>query len=46
MNPWKQTPVDGLDVGIDMSFYVVEKMCGAAIANETAHYIDYPRHAA
>ena len=38
--------MDGLDVGIDMSFFVVEKLGSAAIANETAHHIDYPRHAA
>lgn len=36
----------GVSAGIDMSFYVVEKLCGDTIANETAHYIDYPRHAA
>ena len=36
----------GVSAGIDMSFYVVEKLCGAAVANETAHYIDYPRKAA
>lgn len=36
----------GVSAGIDMSFHVVEKLCGEDIANETAHYIDYPRHAA
>lgn len=36
----------GVSAGIDMSFYVVEKLCGKPIADETAHYIDYPRHAA
>jgi transcriptional regulator GlxA family with amidase domain len=36
----------GVSAGIDMSFYVVEKLCGKAVADETAHYIDYPRHAA
>jgi transcriptional regulator GlxA family with amidase domain len=36
----------GVSAGIDMAFYVVAKLCGEGIANETAHYIDYPRHAA
>jgi transcriptional regulator GlxA family with amidase domain len=36
----------GVSAGIDMSFYVVEKLCGAEVADETAHYIDYPRKAA
>lgn len=36
----------GVSAGIDMSFHVVEKLCGKEIADETAHYIDYPRHAA
>jgi len=36
----------GVSAGIDMSFHVVERLCGVDIANETAHYIDYPRHAA
>jgi transcriptional regulator GlxA family with amidase domain len=36
----------GVSAGIDMAFHVVEKLCGESIANETAHYIDYPRHAA
>lgn len=36
----------GVSAGIDMSFYMVEKLCGAGVANETAHYIDYPRKAA
>jgi transcriptional regulator GlxA family with amidase domain len=36
----------GVSAGIDMSFHVVEKLCGKDIADETAHYIDYPRHAA
>ena len=36
----------GVSAGIDMSFYVVEKLCGTDVANETAHYIDYPRKAA
>jgi transcriptional regulator GlxA family with amidase domain len=35
-----------VSAGIDMAFYVVAKLCGEDIANETAHYIDYPRHAA
>ena len=36
----------GVSAGIDMAFYVVEKLCGKSIADETAHYIDYPRQAA
>ncbi len=34
----------GVSAGIDMSFYVVEQLCGREVADETAHYIDYPRH--
>lgn len=33
----------GVSAGIDMAFYVVERHCGREIADETAHYIDYPR---
>jgi len=33
----------GVAAGIDMAFYVVERLCGREIADETAHYIDYPR---
>jgi hypothetical protein len=29
--------------GIDMAFAVVEQVCGRAVADETAHYIEYPR---
>ena len=29
--------------GIDMSFYVVEQLHGRAVADETAHYIEYRR---
>ena len=32
----------GVSAGIDMSFAVVEHVCGRAIALETAHYIEYP----
>ena len=32
----------GVSAGIDMSFAVVEQLCGRAIAAETAHYIEYP----
>jgi transcriptional regulator GlxA family with amidase domain len=32
----------GVSAGIDMSFAVVEQLCGRAVATETAHYIDYP----
>jgi transcriptional regulator GlxA family with amidase domain len=34
----------GVAAGMDMAFYVVERLCGREIADETAHYIDYPRH--
>jgi transcriptional regulator GlxA family with amidase domain len=34
----------GVAAGMDMAFYVVEQLCGREIADETAHYIDYPRH--
>jgi transcriptional regulator GlxA family with amidase domain len=33
----------GVSAGIDMAFDVVEQLCGKAVADETAHYIDYPR---
>jgi transcriptional regulator GlxA family with amidase domain len=32
----------GVSSGIDMAFYVVEKLCGRAVAEETARYIEYP----
>ena len=32
----------GVSAGIDMSFAVVEQLCGRAVAAETAHYIEYP----
>ena len=32
----------GVSAGIDMSFAVVEQLCGRAVALETAHYIEYP----
>jgi transcriptional regulator GlxA family with amidase domain len=32
----------GVSAGIDMSFAVVEQVCGRAVAVETAHYIEYP----
>ncbi len=31
----------GVSAGIDMAFAVVEKRCGRAVAEETAHYIEY-----
>ena len=31
----------GVSAGIDMSFAVVEQLCGRAVATETAHYIEY-----
>lgn len=33
----------GVSAGIDMAFAVVESICGRAVANETAKYIEYPR---
>lgn len=32
----------GVSAGIDMSFAVVERICGREVALETAHYIEYP----
>jgi transcriptional regulator GlxA family with amidase domain len=32
----------GVSAGIDMSFAVVEQICGRAVALETAQYIEYP----
>jgi transcriptional regulator GlxA family with amidase domain len=32
----------GVSAGIDMSFAVVEQICGRDVAIETAHYIEYP----
>jgi len=32
----------GVSAGIDMSFAVVEEICGRGVALETAHYIEYP----
>jgi transcriptional regulator GlxA family with amidase domain len=32
----------GVSAGIDMSFAVVEQICGREVALETAHYIEYP----
>ena len=31
----------GVSAGIDMALYVVDRMCGASVAAETAHYMDY-----
>jgi transcriptional regulator GlxA family with amidase domain len=31
----------GVSAGIDMAFSVVERLCGRAVADETAHYIEY-----
>lgn len=33
----------GVASGIDMAFYLVERLYGAEIADETAHYIEYRR---
>jgi transcriptional regulator GlxA family with amidase domain len=32
----------GVSAGIDMAFTLVERICGRAVAEETAHYIEYP----
>ena len=31
----------GVSAGIDMAFTVVDRLCGRAVADETAHYIEY-----
>lgn len=31
----------GISAGIDLSFYLVEKICGKKVAEETARYIEY-----
>jgi transcriptional regulator GlxA family with amidase domain len=36
----------GVAAGIDMAFAVVESICGRAVADETAKYIEYPRERA
>jgi transcriptional regulator GlxA family with amidase domain len=33
----------GVAAGIDMALAVVEAHCGVEVANETAHYIEFPR---
>jgi len=33
----------GVASGIDMAFYVVERLCGREVADETARYIEYRR---
>ncbi len=33
----------GVSAGMDMAFAVVEDICGRAVADETAHYIEYLR---
>jgi transcriptional regulator GlxA family with amidase domain len=33
----------GVAAGIDMAFALVEQICGPAVSQETAHYIEYPR---
>ena len=33
----------GVASGMDMAFYVVETLFGPAVADETAHYIEYRR---
>ena len=36
----------GVAAGIDMAFAVVESLFGREVADETARYIEYPRHRA
>lgn len=36
----------GVSAGIDMAFSIVQKLCGADVAEETARYIDYPKNPA
>src|SRR5207249_2316922 len=31
----------GVSAGIDMALHVVDQMCGASVAAETAHYMEY-----
>jgi transcriptional regulator GlxA family with amidase domain len=33
----------GVASGIDMAFYIVERMCGKAVADDTAKYMEYRR---
>jgi transcriptional regulator GlxA family with amidase domain len=33
----------GVAAGIDMAFDEVERLCGKAVADETARYVNYPR---
>jgi len=33
----------GVASGIDMSFYILERMCGKAVADDTARYMEYRR---
>ena len=33
----------GVSAGIDMSFHIVEELCGKDVADETAQYIEYQR---
>ncbi len=35
----------GVASGIDMAFYMVERLCGREVADETARYIEYRRSA-
>lgn len=39
----KYVTAAGVSAGIDMAFYVVEKLLGKEVADRTARYIDYPR---
>jgi transcriptional regulator GlxA family with amidase domain len=34
----------GISAGIDLSFHIVETLCGHEVANTTADYMEYYRH--
>ena len=36
----------GVAAGMDLAFHIVETLCGKEVADETAHYIEYPRERA
>ena len=36
----------GVASGMDMAFYVVERLCGKEVADRTARYIEYRRNPA
>jgi transcriptional regulator GlxA family with amidase domain len=34
----------GISAGMDLSFHIVEKLCGKEVANNTAAYMEYSRN--